>query len=250
MDRLTSPIYSTEFGYGLFWYNFIVSNLHHLSNPGKKWSILDFGCGGGGLLAAFALNGLKAEGVEINTKLIERCQGWQEELPGVAIHVMHYDDFIKNGQKYDLVILRDVVEHLENDEILSTILQRTSAIFIATPNRLSLPLLSRDPHSGKPFVSILSRRQNTILNRLTRRERKWRRKEYAMRANYVNVELYSLFRLRRVLRDEGFNKITNLSTNYYQWRQGRKFLQVLSRMLPTYFFESFVAPEIVIYGQK
>jgi len=244
------PIYADELKHGLFWCEFMSSNLKNLLKYREKISILDFGCGGGGLLAALTLNGFKCEGVEINTKAIERCQEWQTILPKVTLQVLHYDEFCQNNEKYNLVIFRDVVEHIEDDKILRLVLQRASAVFIATPNRLSIPLLFKDPHSGRPFISILNRKQVEFLNRLTDRERNWRNEEYAMRKNYINVQLYSLWRLRNILKTEGFSEIINLSMIYYKSRQERRFLQLLSWLLPNFFFNSVVSPEIVLYASK
>jgi SAM-dependent methyltransferase len=250
MAQSLSDIYAAELKQGLFWYEFITAHLPDLPAPGRDRRLLDFGCGGGGLLAALTLNGYRAEGVEINPQAMARCQGWGEVMPGARFPVMHFDDFCRSHRHYDLVILRDVVEHLTEEEFLRLVLRRTTAVFIATPNRLSLPLLTRDPHSGRPFISILSRRQIEWWHTITGRDRRWRNNRYAERKNYYNVELFSIYRLEKLLGKIGFNTMVNLSTLYYRGRPGRRLLTTLSNVIPQRLFEIFVAPEIVLYGSK
>ncbi|AFH48552.1 SAM-dependent methyltransferase [Ignavibacterium album JCM 16511] len=67
---------------------------------------------------------------------------------------------------FDLIIIQDVIEHIENlnqlhSELLR-VLKEDGLIYLSTPNRFSIINFLSDPHWGNPFISILSR--NIIKN--------------------------------------------------------------------------------------
>lgn len=70
------------------------------------------------------------------------------------------------NNSFDLIILQDVIEHIDNTKILSSELNRVlvpgGMIYLSTPNRYSLFNIISDPHWGMPFLSLFKR--NTIKN--------------------------------------------------------------------------------------
>lgn len=70
------------------------------------------------------------------------------------------------NNSFDLIILQDVIEHIDNTEILSSELNRVlvpgGMIYLSTPNRYSLFNIISDPHWGMPFLALFKR--NTIRN--------------------------------------------------------------------------------------
>jgi 2-polyprenyl-3-methyl-5-hydroxy-6-metoxy-1,4-benzoquinol methylase len=65
------------------------------------------------------------------------------------------------NNSFDLIILQDVLEHVNNREkLLNSIynlLNDNGMIYLSTPNKFSLINIFADPHWGVPFVSLLKR---------------------------------------------------------------------------------------------
>ncbi|MHB1688332.1 MAG: class I SAM-dependent methyltransferase [Ignavibacteriaceae bacterium] len=65
-------------------------------------------------------------------------------------------------KSFDLIIIQDVIEHVANPSelILNThlILKDGGAVYLSTPNKLSIINLLSDPHFGLPFISLLKRK--------------------------------------------------------------------------------------------
>jgi len=65
--------------------------------------------------------------------------------------------------KFDLIILQDLIEHLEiNKQFvigLKSILKENGMIYLSTPNRLSVLNIISDPHWGMPFLCLFRRQQ-------------------------------------------------------------------------------------------
>jgi SAM-dependent methyltransferase len=77
-------------------------DIHHMR------SVLDVGCGVGGVLRAFQDRGLKIFGCDYVPHYIEAAR---REMPGGDFRIGSLEQF-KAGENFDLVILADVVEHL------------------------------------------------------------------------------------------------------------------------------------------
>ncbi len=62
---------------------------------------------------------------------------------------------------FDLIILQDVIEHVEDKDSLvnelKRILKKNGLIYISTPNRFSIFNFISDPHWGIPFLSLFKR---------------------------------------------------------------------------------------------
>ena len=79
--------------------------------------VLEIGCGEGGNLAPFAEKGCQVCGIDINSGQIENARRFfkEDRLNGTFIH----SDFLSasvpetDGDKYDLVLVHDVIEHIE-----------------------------------------------------------------------------------------------------------------------------------------
>jgi 2-polyprenyl-3-methyl-5-hydroxy-6-metoxy-1,4-benzoquinol methylase len=65
------------------------------------------------------------------------------------------------NNSFDIIILQDVLEHLENRQKLiddlHDLLCEKGIIFLSTPNKYSIINIITDPHWGVPLVSILNR---------------------------------------------------------------------------------------------
>lgn len=166
------------------------------SLDGKK--VLDYGCGMGGTSRMLAKFGAKVTAVDIKPEVeqafqnsdIKFCNPKNEEL------------YLKS-QKYDIIILQDVLEHVPNPEILLKQMQdalRTSGfIYISTPNRFSLLNLINDPHWNLPGVALGSRRTVSFL------VQKIFRRDIRDRSDWA--ALLSLHKLKRLLIINNFEMI-------------------------------------------
>jgi 2-polyprenyl-3-methyl-5-hydroxy-6-metoxy-1,4-benzoquinol methylase len=68
-----------------------------------------------------------------------------------------------SSSKFDLIILQDVIEHLNitRDFVdkLKGILIQDGLIYLSTPNRISILNIISDPHWGMPFLCLFKREQ-------------------------------------------------------------------------------------------
>ena len=108
-------------------------------------NILDIGCGWGILLYSLYISGYKKlTGVDISEQM---CKTAREYLPdGIKIVCNNALDFLKNEEqnKYTLIIIFDVVEHMSNDSIYNMLklcydaLIKGGSIVIRTPNMANI----------------------------------------------------------------------------------------------------------------
>ena len=67
-----------------------------------------------------------------------------------------------NSASFDVIILQDVIEHLQNKEkiinSLVTLLKKNGIIYLSTPNKFSIFNIIADPHWGVPFISLLKKK--------------------------------------------------------------------------------------------
>jgi len=112
---------------------------------------------------------------------------------------------------FDLIILQDVIEHLiiteEFVEELKNILKRNGAIYISTPNKLSLLNIISDPHWGMPILCLFKREQ----------VKKYFLK-YFRRSDYDRKDIAELLSLRDIItlfeKKFSINICTQYSTEY------------------------------------
>ncbi|MBP8086301.1 MAG: class I SAM-dependent methyltransferase [Saprospiraceae bacterium] len=112
--------------------------------PGKKWSrVLEIGCAEAGVLKCFLEEGAFCTGIELSTHRIEQAKKYHEEalaegrIEFVNRNIFDIDPEHDLGGKYDLVILKDVIEHipgqLEFISQLTLFLKEDGYIFFAFP---------------------------------------------------------------------------------------------------------------------
>lgn len=123
---------------------FIVPFINAVKPLQKRMRVLDIGCGEGGVVKPFLDMGLTAVGVELNPDRIKDAKEF------LAAHVQNnnisfvskdiYTPGIENewgGGKFDLIILKDVIEHIFDQEKLiahlQTLLKDDGAIFFGFP---------------------------------------------------------------------------------------------------------------------
>jgi ubiquinone/menaquinone biosynthesis C-methylase UbiE len=103
-----------------------------------------------------------------------------------------------SDSSFDIIILQDVIEHLSDSENfiseIKRVLKSNGAIYLSTPNKLSIINILSDPHWGLPLVAVFKR--ETIRNIFLKNFRKsdMDRKDLA--------ELISLSKILKMFSDE------------------------------------------------
>jgi len=151
--------------------NFYLKKLPH----DKKSKILDLGCGNGKYLHVLNKFGYKnAKGIDISKEQIEIAK--KNNLSNVEC--INAIDFLKkNSEKYDVVILIDVLEHLELNQSIELInlafenLNKGGKLFIQVPNALApfSPLRHADitHHRAYTKASLIQTLNMTNFEKLT-----------------------------------------------------------------------------------
>ena len=126
----------------------------HINCSGLQ--ILDLGSGEGGTSTILSKNN-SVISFDISLIRLKRQHGRIkfQKINGDAINI----PFKTN--KFDLIILQDVIEHVSDVNIfvknLKNILKTNGSIYLSTPNKFSLINFIADPHWGMPVVSVLKR---------------------------------------------------------------------------------------------
>jgi SAM-dependent methyltransferase len=93
-----------------------------LKNWGERFSgstLLDVGCGDGGGVSAFYDAGYVCSGFDIETRRVELANNLRGDRKFKMIPGNIYDiDFPYSNKKFDLIVLHDVFEHLEQKELI------------------------------------------------------------------------------------------------------------------------------------
>src|SRR5262249_53262011 len=96
-----------------------------------KTSLLDFGCGGGGFLAAAAARGHRCRGVEREASTIAKAG----ECSGVPVSSL--SALLETGERFDVIHMSDVLPHLPDPpstlHTLETLLAPGGVVFIEGP---------------------------------------------------------------------------------------------------------------------
>ena len=99
---------------------YVIPYINKVKPVTNKLRILEIGCGEGGNLAPFIEIGCEVIGVDINTRQIEKAKIYIQEKYRDAKAKFIGEDIYTLGEKdigrFDLVMLRDVIEHIPNQD--------------------------------------------------------------------------------------------------------------------------------------
>jgi 2-polyprenyl-3-methyl-5-hydroxy-6-metoxy-1,4-benzoquinol methylase len=125
--------------------------------------VLDVGCGDGGVVIAFAEAGSLASGIEPNERSLRRAQVRAEEH-GVSVDFRtgYAETLPYPGDTFDLVILDNVLEHVEDREKtvreIRRVLRPGGLFYVVTPKPFAFASLWSDPHYQMAGLVLLPRR--------------------------------------------------------------------------------------------
>ena len=179
----------------------LVCDILESFRPLKGLKILDVGCGEGGTSLALAERGAQITAIDFNPKRIAK---FRKEIftAGVDLSIVVGNAQTLNfpNEKFDCILLQDVLEHLPHprraiQEIIR-VLKSNGLVYISTPNRWSPLNFISDPHWNLPLVSVLPRHAVAyFITKIVRRE-KFTREDFAA--------LLSIFKVRRLFKDANF----------------------------------------------
>jgi SAM-dependent methyltransferase len=111
VDREYGEVYRELFEKHWWWRSrteLIIDSLRKMNRGGKKERILDIGCGDGLFFDRLAEFG-EVEGVEPSAELVRPDNPYRER-----IYVGPFDENFRPDKKYSLILMLDVLEHLED----------------------------------------------------------------------------------------------------------------------------------------
>lgn len=136
---------------------FVIKIINTVTEP-KNLTILDLGSGEGGTSKILSNENFVISYDLSKIRLIRQRQNYQvnQLICGDAVKLPFRDEI------FDLVILQDVIEHIDNQIALVLEVKRTlktdGMIYLSTPNRFSLLNAVSDPHWGFPLISLMNRK--------------------------------------------------------------------------------------------
>ena len=177
----------------------------------QNLKILDIGSGEGGtsevlsednFVTSFDMNKIRLLRQQNSFSDINLLCGSSSSLP------------FKNNS-FDLIILQDVMEHLDNREKLINniynLLNDNGIIYLSTPNKFSVVNIIADPHWGVPLVSLLKREsvrkyflnyfRKSEMNRKDIAELLSLKNIYELFADKFEVQLFTLHSVNELFKD-------------------------------------------------
>ena len=177
----------------------------------QNLKILDIGSGEGGtsevlsednFVTSFDMNKIRLLRQQNSFSDINLLCGSSSSLP------------FKNNS-LDLIILQDVLEHLDNKEKLINniynLLNDNGMIYLSTPNKFSVVNIIADPHWGVPLVSLLKRKsvrkyflnyfRKSEMNRKDIAELLSLKNIYELFADKFEVQLFTLHSVKELFKD-------------------------------------------------
>ena len=119
---------------------YVIPYLSDLIEIGTKTEVLEIGCGEAGNLKPLLDIGCKATGIDISSGRIDQAKKFfsnhknRNNLELICEDIYKYNS---SGKKYDLIMMRDVIEHIPNQEKFMNFTKRflkpEGKIFIAFP---------------------------------------------------------------------------------------------------------------------
>ncbi|MDO8668798.1 MAG: glycosyltransferase [Candidatus Buchananbacteria bacterium] len=160
----------------------------------KNDAILDYGCGGGELVSLLNSSGYNAYGYDVSEAMINQAKAKQK----LAARFMS-GDLNQIQDKYDLIVMDNVIEHIAPDEMKATLLKLKNILtdkgrlLVITPHRFS------GPHdiSGH-FLKLGSRAQGLHLKEFNLRElvRQMKESGYSKVSGYLfNPRIMEKFKI-------------------------------------------------------
>jgi len=120
---------------------YVIPYIEQAKQIDENTSVLEIGCGQGGNLLPFLEKGCTCTGLDISQDKILMGQNFFKKHLYSSKIELFYDDIYKidpkNFKKFDIIILRDVIEHLPDHEqlmkLMKSFLKEDGIVFFAFP---------------------------------------------------------------------------------------------------------------------
>lgn len=107
----------------------------------EKLNVLEVGCAEGGFVKVLHEKGMKIKGLELEQSRVDTANQKAPELDIVQADITDPEIVNQLGQKYDLIVMRDVIEHVPDRDAafdnLNKLLNDNGYLFITFPPRFS-----------------------------------------------------------------------------------------------------------------
>lgn len=124
---------------GLTTKKFVVPFISDLVDLNSETTVLEIGCAEAGNLIPFVDMGCKATGIDISCSRIELAKEYYKDHKNRKNLILICEDIykVKPENKFDLIIMRDVIEHIPNQEkfmaFVKSFLKPEGKFFLAFP---------------------------------------------------------------------------------------------------------------------
>jgi SAM-dependent methyltransferase len=164
-------------------YQYYLAMAHILSNHSHVKTALDIGCNTGALVKAFKNFGIEAYGVDVSQIAVSHVP--QELKDQITLLDVTQDRLPFENEKFDLITMLDVAEHLSSFEWALCEINRTLKVggrfYISTPSKVTEMLIKvsaqrTDPnhinvHSKRSWIHLLEKYGMEYINDFPKAER-------------------------------------------------------------------------------
>ena len=190
--------------------NFVLSIISKVREC-KNLKILDIGSGEGGTSQVLSQDNIVTSFDMNKTRLLRQ----KNSFSNFNLLCGSSSSLAFKNNSFDLIILQDVMEHLDNREKLINniynLLNDNGIIYLSTPNKFSVVNIIADPHWGVPLVSLLKREsvrkyflnyfRKSEMNRKDIAELLSLKNIYELFADKFEVQLFTLHSVNELFKD-------------------------------------------------
>lgn len=201
-DKMDEEYFMKRVKYGQGVYNYIKANW-----KGDIEDVLEIGCAAGEILYYFDFEGCNVTGRDLGSDYI----AYGQRL-GMDLRQCHSKELLKDGKKYDLIILNHVLEHFLNIEqeldVISKLLKEDGVLFVAVPGIKALVSTY-----GNDFLKYL---QNAHVYDFTLGTLEQVMNKYGFELVVGNENINSIFKYTGVKREMEKNYFLDIMSFLYQ----------------------------------
>jgi 2-polyprenyl-3-methyl-5-hydroxy-6-metoxy-1,4-benzoquinol methylase len=118
-------------------------------------TVLDVGCGYGYGSYMLSLNARRVVGIDEYEEAIQTAKA-RYMRKNLDFHHAEAIDYLSGSQRYDLVVMFEVIEHVARQDLLLQLVQnalnRGGHLLLSTPNRRYTPFYRRNPYHVHEFL--------------------------------------------------------------------------------------------------
>jgi ubiquinone biosynthesis O-methyltransferase len=184
----------------------------------SECSVLDLGCGPGKYACDIAPFVKNVKAIDCDESNIQRANELKKELniENVEFDVAYIEDYTDND-RYDIVVLADVIEHVKNPHKVLNIalffMKEDGILYMNTPNKYWLI----EAHTHIPMLGYLPKGLAVKLSKKT--------KKYS-KMDYSKVYMMSFSKFRKLLKSFAIKyKLKTLETTFV-YKMGKKLIDV------------------------